>query len=311
MAKTGPKIRSTEHIIAQARAVHGDRYDYSRVEYKKAGDKVLIICPEHGEFWQPAIQHLRGAACRACVYNRFRMEQDEFIEEARKVHGDKYDYSATLYASVKEAVEIKCPKHGIFHQRPPNHLKGIGCRKCYLEKIFAPRPKQFLENARQLHGDKFDYSLVVYKDSQTRVTIICPNHGSFEQTPSGHLNTNGCPACGQEVAKSAVRLDWIERAKGRTPTLYFLKMYSENEVFYKVGVTFVSVAERYNRGRDLAGYQYEVLAQHISANAAAVYDWEQSILETFSSISYRPKRDFGGATECFSSADEILAIFPL
>jgi hypothetical protein len=107
------------------------------------------------------------------------------------------------------------------------------------------------------------------------------------------------------------KLSWVDRAAGRKAILYFLRIFDQQEIFYKVGITYLSVKERYGTKRSLADYGYEVLAIHSSANPEAIYDWEQSILDTFSHLSYRPKREFGGDTECFASADEILQIFPL
>lgn len=88
-------------------------------------------------------------------------------------------------------------------------------------------------------------------------------------------------------------------------------MHCEDEHFYKIGVTIESVARRYSKSKSLNGYSYEILAQHTSPDAARIYDWEQSILETFAHLKYTPKQAFGGASECFSSCEEILAIFPL
>ena len=108
------KIKLTlEKFIEKAKKVHGDKYDYSKVEYINNHTKVCIICPIHGEFWQTPQHHLKGVGCPKC-YGNFRKTTEQFIEEARKVHGDKYDYSKVEYVNATTKVRIICPKHGEF-----------------------------------------------------------------------------------------------------------------------------------------------------------------------------------------------------
>ena len=122
-------------------------------------------------------------------------------EKARKIHGDKYDYSKVEYVDSATKVCIICPKHGEFWQTPNKHLNGRGCYYCGREKtvssIFS-NTKEFIEKARKIHGDKYDYSKVEYKHNQKKVCIICPEHGEFWQTPNNHIgasNKCGCPRC--------------------------------------------------------------------------------------------------------------------
>ncbi len=125
------------------------------------------------------------------------MEQSEFIDKARKVHGDKYDYSKINYVSSTEKINIICSKHGIFSQRASNHLLGCGCRKCNLKLPINPKITtcDFIEKAKTIHGDKYDYSLVEYINSHTKIKIRCNNNHIFDQTPGSHLNGNGCHVC--------------------------------------------------------------------------------------------------------------------
>ena len=110
-----------EKFIEKAKAIHGDRYDYSKVEYSNNRTKVCIICPVHGEFWQTPHTHLQGCGCPAC-YGTKKRTKEEFVEEARKIHGDRYDYSRVEYINNKTPVCIICPEHGEFWQKPENHL---------------------------------------------------------------------------------------------------------------------------------------------------------------------------------------------
>jgi len=183
---------TTEEFIKKAREVHGDKYDYSRVKYTKASNKVCIICPEHGEFWQTANAHLCGANCPKCV-GGVKLNTSEFIKEARKVHGDKYDYSKVDYVNNKTDVCIICPKHGEFWQKPTNHLSGRNCPIC--SGSFKRTTEWFIKKAREVHGDKYDYSKTEYTKAKKKVCIICPEHGEFWQEAFSHLAGAGCPKC--------------------------------------------------------------------------------------------------------------------
>ena len=129
------KKLTTEKFVEKARKVHGDKYDYSKVEYKNAHTKVCIICPIHGEFWQIPNDHLNGSGCQKCKINKIisikKMDGKKFIEKARKVHGDKYDYSKVEYINSKTKVCIICPEHGEFWQKPNYHINNkSGCPSC-------------------------------------------------------------------------------------------------------------------------------------------------------------------------------------
>lgn len=185
--------RSLSEFIFEARKVHGDKYDYSRVVYESSVKRVCIICPEHGEFWQIADGHLRGAGCPKCSALSRRSNIDNFIKTCRELYGDYYDYSKVKYVHSKEKVCIICPKHGEFWMTPNAHMRGHRCPKCY----GTPKKtkEQFIEQAKKIHGDKYDYSKVNYVTNKEKVCIICPIHGEFWQTPFCHLKGRPCPSC--------------------------------------------------------------------------------------------------------------------
>ena len=207
-----PKRLTTEEFIRKAKEIHGDKYDYSKVEYVDNRTKVCIICPEHGEFWQRPNNHLMGNGCQKCIGKG--LTQEEFINEAREIHGDKYDYSKVEYKTKKDKVCIICPKHGEFWQIAQSHLSGHGCPKCAIEKAGETQrlsKEEFIKKAREIHGDRYDYSKVEYVNSQTKVCIICPEHGEFLQVPNAHLGGCGCPKCaGKDVLNTD---EFIRRAK--------------------------------------------------------------------------------------------------
>ncbi len=116
------------------------------------------------------------------------------MTKSKNIHKDKYDYSLVdYYKNARTKVKIICKKHGIFEQEPLNHFNKQGCPKCTNNKRYTT--KEFIIRAKNIHGDKYDYSLVDYKNNITKVKIICPKHGEFEQVPSSHLSKTGCQKC--------------------------------------------------------------------------------------------------------------------
>jgi hypothetical protein len=192
----GSKKSNTEGFIKKAKEVHevhGDKYDYSKVDYKNAITKVIIICKEHGEFLQTPSGHLSGHGCYICGQSR-TSNTEEFIKKANKKHNNKYDYNKVDYKNIETKVIIICKKHGEFLQTPHSHLKGFGCYKCGGTKRLTT--EEFIEKAKKVHGDKYNYSKVDYNGRTKSVKIICKEHGEFVQKPRDHLDGCGCQICG-------------------------------------------------------------------------------------------------------------------
>lgn len=207
-----------ERWIARARAVHGDRYDYSSVVYVNSGKKVLVTCREHGPFPVTPDNHLKSG-CPRCGDARRREHQmneraKHFVARARDKHGDRYDYSQVVYPNAKTDVIVVCPVHGPVAMTPDDHLTGkSGCAKCGKEQIVQqhtvtlPRRREhFINQAKAFHGPQWDYSLVEYVNGRTPVVIVCPVHGRFEQTPDNHLVT-GCAGCRRDRRRLGIAND--------------------------------------------------------------------------------------------------------
>lgn len=186
------KRLTNEEFIEKAKLVHGDKYNYSKVNYINNNTKVQIICPIHGEFCQRPKDHLKGQGCIRCS-GKERKTTESFIEQAKNIHGDKYDYSLINYTTIMSKVRITCPVHGEFLQVASKHLCGQGCPFCRKNK--KDTTESFIEKAKHVHGDKFNYSNTVYLNNWTKLSIICPIHGEFLQTPNDHLDGCGCPKC--------------------------------------------------------------------------------------------------------------------
>ncbi len=132
---------------------------------------------------------------------RKKITTDEFVKRAIKVHGYKFDYSNTIYSTLDSKTNIECKIHGIFSQNAADHLNGNGCPQCSgNKKVDTPT---FIQNAKNKHGEKYDYSLVEYTNNKTKIKIICPEHGMFEQQPNNHISGQGCPLCKNEKVKLA------------------------------------------------------------------------------------------------------------
>jgi hypothetical protein len=196
----------TTTFIAKAKLVHGDKYDYSKVVYENNLKEVIIICKDHGEFLQLPKTHKRGNGCIQCgIISRSSLRTkslDEFIYESTQVHGDKYDYSNVIYTNSSDKITIRCKLHGDFLQTPSSHIQGNGCKKCaiiYTSNLQRNDNIKFIKDAKEVHGDKYDYSKVNYINSKSKIKIICKEHGEIEQIPFDHLKGHGCPNCSRLI----------------------------------------------------------------------------------------------------------------
>jgi len=204
----------TDEFILRAKRLWGDRYLYDRVNYKCNKKKVIIICRKHGEFKSIAYDFLQGHGCPECgkaaVIEARRKEQDTFIEQCKARHADKYNYSETVYKGRRQRVTIICPIHGPFRQWPANHLEGEGCKFCKRDmqkKLYSMGRDEFIRKAKEVHGDKYDYSKVVYVNNKTNVVVICPEHGQFLVAPQDHIQgRNGCPKCQFSKGETTIRV---------------------------------------------------------------------------------------------------------
>lgn len=138
-----------------------------------------------------------------------KITTEEIIERCKKAHGDRYDYSETVYVDSKTKIRIICKEHGPFEQWYHLHTKGSHCPEC--QGLKRLNTDSFIKKAKEVHGDKFDYSKVVYKNNKTDVTIICPSHGEFSQKPNNHLSGHGCTYCGNNLPHTTE--EFIAKAK--------------------------------------------------------------------------------------------------
>ena len=192
--------KTTEQFIQESKEVHGEKYDYSKVEYINCKTKVCIICPEHGEFWQRPKNHIhRKQGCHKCCKTGVKYETNAFIKLIEKKFGNKIIIpNDFIYINSHTKSRFICPIHGEFYQRPNDLLNGHLCPTCGLSKSKEQKSLNnitFIKKAKQIHQNNYNYQKVDYQGYDTKVCIICPEHGEFYQTPHSHLYGNGCPKC--------------------------------------------------------------------------------------------------------------------
>ena len=209
-----------EDFIRKSKEVHGDKYDYSKSVYTSTRDFITIICPTHGKFSQRANCHTSGKGCKQCGLlersQKRTMTNDIFIEKANKLFDNKYDYSKIEYVNTHSLLEISCLEHGSFIKKASKHLQGQGCPTCsklnHSGKFKNSTTEEFIDKAKEVHKDSYDYSKVEYNKAIDEVIIICSKHGEFMQTPHTHLTGAGCNMCGTERTAD----------KRRNTTQYFI-----------------------------------------------------------------------------------------
>ena len=219
------------------------------------------------------------------------------INKFKEVWGDTYDYSKFSYTGARTKSTIICPQHGEFEQDANMHLSGrCGCAPC-ANKSTADRirscTEDFVGKAVLKYGDKFTYELADYKSATESITITCPKHGSFEQTPNRFLNGQTCPRCRYKESPQNFHL---LKEKRNNSVLYVIECYNDDEKFIKIGVTTKNVKSRFSSPRDMP-YNYNILREFRYSNIDAAFSLETEFLKFTKNAIYTPKLNFSGQTE--------------
>ena len=198
-----PKKKTHEEFIEQMSQAHPDITILS--QYINNKTHVICNCIKCNTTWKARPDNLlHGYGCPTCGVESARIKRtksvNEFIKQATLKFDSFYLYDKVNYLNSNSKVIITCPIHGDFQQTPDNHLAGHGCPKCGALRVIQKKTKtikDFVEDARKIHGDKYDYNKAQYVGVFQPITIVCPKHGEFNQIPNAHLNGNGCPKCKQ------------------------------------------------------------------------------------------------------------------
>ena len=243
---------------------------------------------------------------------------DTFLKEANEKHGDLYDYSKIDYKNANTKVTIICKDHGEFTQRPFTHIRcDVPCPTCAYnvrrQTVQKSKEAEFWNKVKELNTD-YDYSLAEYINARTEVKLICKAHGEFSQLPGVHLNGHGCPLCGFEKTSimryTPTTFKNNPALKGKDGTIYYLKFTckSTNLVFYKIGITTQTLADRFSK------YYHDkydiIVVDTLNTNIYDAYLLEQHIKNLYVKKKYVVEdKKFMGRTECF--CENILKDLPL
>jgi hypothetical protein len=197
-------------------------YDFNEFLNKKFGDRLTILtksdkfkyrdyidvnCKIHGDY-KIRYDHLKDYGCPKCLEVSTRNKnRNRFIERGNLKHNNRYDYSKVDYNTNKDPVEIICPKHGPFKQRPDNHLSGAGCTYCN----YKISKDDFIDRSKKIHKNFYSYDNSDFTRSLDKVTITCPKHGDFIQRSSSHLSGSGCPICQESIGEKLIRNYLIDK----------------------------------------------------------------------------------------------------
>ena len=223
-----------------------------------------------------------------------RMTLDEFILAAQEVHGDSFDYSEMEYSLSTIPTKVTCRKHGEVIITPNNHLAGAGCAKCWEERKSTALTKTlevYLSEVKGVHGTRYDYSKVVYRGCFEPVTIICKDHGEFQQRANTHLMGSGCTLCGFKRGFSTAL----------PATLYFM----ESPTYIKVGITNKDTAIRARDISKSSGTSVIIVKEYHFEVGKFALDAETALLRKLNSRYKNPNYKFDGYTECFADVDKV------
>lgn len=224
------------------------------------------------------------------------MTTEDFIKKAINLYGNQFDYSKTKYIHSKQPVIIICQKHGEFLQRPNDHLCGKNCNSCGKDKK-TKKLSKFIKEAIEIHGRFYNYSSVNYLNAETKIKIICPEHGLFSQLPKGHLAGYGCYECSR-FKSGIINIDNIINNPvlgNRNAVLYFVKFQNESEEFYKIGYTTSRIKQRFNKVKK---YNIDIIKFKNTTLRDAIIE-EHKFKTDFRQFKYIPNHKFEGWTECF------------
>jgi hypothetical protein len=182
-----------------------------------------------------------------------KITSDEFVNKANEIHNNKYDYSKVEYIDNYSKVKIICPIHGEFEQKPNNHLKRKqGCVYCGGRYKFTIN--DFISKSYKIHGNKYDYSLVNYRNASSKIKIICPLHGEFEQTPSSHTDQQaGCPKCSKKYKYTndefVNKANEIHNNKYDYSKVKYINNYTKIEIICKIHGIFSQTPSNHLSGK--------------------------------------------------------------
>jgi len=285
--------KSPEQYIAEVTEIHKGYYTYEHTKYETTEGFIDVTCPEHGVFNIMAGKHRSGQGCKFCGFVKRAksrtLTQEQFIIGCTAVHGDKYDYSETVYIKDEIPVDVICRKHGKFTLVASKHKCGDGCRDCGIETVAALRRTtlpEFIERSNIAHNYKYTYTNVIMGDNgRCLVNVTCKDHGDFPVSPSNHMRGHGCPDCaGAGYCKTKAGVFYILLVDNIT----------------KVGITNRTVSKRLRSISRTSGLDFKVHTEIFSTDGAKIQRIEKATLSWLRSNYNGVEQVFDGFTECFT-----------
>ena len=286
------KKLTAEEFIIKAIKVHNNNFIYNKVKYINSRTKVTITCPIHGDFEQLPSGHLNGYGCPGCS-GRFPLSSNEFqiklfsiFPNLKLISCYKNSYTKIRVIDDLTIIYTVLP-NDLLQGHPPSIQSAVNKNKAF--EILA----------KQVHGNKYDYSEVNYTCNRNKIIIICKEHGIFKQIPYNHLKGAGCRKCDGGGWSKTRWINLCINYKNKEPKVYIIRCYNNNENFIKIGITTTSVFERFPNKKVLP-YDFEILYQ-ILGSPDFVWDKEKELQRQFKNYQYIPKPFFNGNTECFTN----------
>lgn len=230
-----------EEFIEAAIKKHGTKYGYDMAIYIASKEKIEIFCYEcNAYFWQVAGLHLRHG-CLKCSERenglKRRIGFDKFKELAVEKHGDRYKYDKVIFKTVKDKIEIFCTVCGkYFWQEAHSHSRGDGCPCNRGEPLTL---ETFKAKAKKIHGDKYNYGSVNFKNNGTKIKILCNNcEQHFMQSPSRHISGQGCPKSSCGGTQKLTHDDFVQKGMKKFGGHYeYIDKYINSQTKIKIKCT--------------------------------------------------------------------------
>jgi len=229
-----------KYLINKANLKHNNKYVYLIETYTSARKPMTIVCPLHGETKQVLYTHIISkTGCRKCMFESKKYNTKIWINKAKSVHNNIYDYSKVVYMRNDIPITIICKTHGEFLQNPTTHLTGAGCIKC---KYYKSRKteSEFINKSKKMFNNKYTYNDVVYVTHDNEVTLRCCLHGDFKITPKKHFKnkyTGGCPDCINEYSKKKTTEEFIKESEMKYGNIFTYEKTKYIDARSKVKIT--------------------------------------------------------------------------
>ncbi len=305
-------VNPTEFFINKCIAKFGadGNDDLSEVIYVGCKVKIKVIDKYFGPYWVTPDSYLSGSRSPLAAIEKlrdtFKSKKEDVFLKIEDLHNG-LEVLSTNYTNANTHILVR-DKYGICSMTPSSLLMGLKTNI----KSAVDKNAYFAAMAKEVHGDKYDYSLVNYINAKTKVKILSEN-GIFEQTPNSHINGRGCPVEGKKASTLAsinnpagwTYTNWgniSKRSKHFTGfKVYFLECWDNEteERFYKIGRTFTDVRWRF-RSKATMPYQYNILYTIELDDPKRICELEQEYKNNHKEFKYIPNKNFNGMYECFS-----------